>query len=132
AILGGAQGAQPVITDTPEAMDESGGEEGVSVDIDAGSLQAVRALKVGDWVEFVDATGTRERAKLSWISPISGKYLFVNRRGLKVADRTAVQLAAEVQDGRATILEEVPLFDRALDAIVDRLRKTQPAPQPGA
>ncbi|MGH8151431.1 MAG: DUF1631 domain-containing protein, partial [Rhodanobacteraceae bacterium] len=132
AILGGAQGAQPVITDTPEAMDDSGGEEGVSVDIDAGSLQAVRALKVGDWVEFVDATGTRERAKLSWISPISGKYLFVNRRGLKVADRTAVQLAAEVQDGRATILEEVPLFDRALDAIVDRLRKTQPTPQPGA
>jgi hypothetical protein len=29
------------------------------------------------------------------------------------------------------ILEEVPLFDRALDAIVDRLRKTQPT-QPSA
>jgi hypothetical protein len=56
----------------------------------------------------------------------------VNRRGLKVADRTAVQLASELLSGRAMILEEVPLFDRALDAIVDRLRNAQPAPQPGA
>lgn len=101
-----------------------------AVDVDATSLDAVRQLKVGSWVEFTDDDGNHERAKLSWISPISGKYLFVNRRGLKVADRTAVQLAAELADHRAMILEEVPLFDRALDAIVDSLRKAQAeAPQ---
>src|SRR6185437_14804974 len=106
-------------SDTPPAT-----EAAISVD-DLESVQAVRALKVGAWIEFVDEAGASERAKLSWISPISGKYLFVNRRGLKVADRTAVQLATELHDNRAMILEEVPLFDRALDAIVERLRQAQ-------
>ncbi|MDE1957710.1 MAG: DUF1631 domain-containing protein [Xanthomonadaceae bacterium] len=83
----------------------------------------VRELKPGCWIEFIDAQGARERAKLSWISPISGRYLFVNRRGLKVADKTVAQLSAELRAGTAQILEEVPLFDRALDAIVERLRQ---------
>jgi hypothetical protein len=83
---------------------------------------AVRELKVGTWIEFVDTAGARERAKLSWISPISSKYLFVNRRGLKVCDKTVVALAGELRAGQAIVLEEVPLFDRALDAIVARLR----------
>src|SRR6185437_3085056 len=132
AVLGVNADAQPAITDAaPDADDDLDSDE-MSVDVDADTLQAVRDLKVGSWVEFVDDTGTRERAKLSWISPISGKYLFVNRRGLKVADRTAVQLATELLSGGAMILEEVPLFDRALDAIVDRLRNAQPAPQAGA
>ena len=131
AVLGVAPDAQPAITEGAPDVDDFDPDD-MSVNIDAGSLQAVRDLKVGDWVEFIDDTGTRERAKLSWISPISGKYLFVNRRGLKVADRTTAQLATELQDNRAMILEEVPLFDRALDAIVDRLRKTQPTQQPAA
>lgn len=126
AVLGVAHDTQPAIAEGAPDVDDFEPDD-MSVNIDAGSLQAVRDLKVGGWVEFIDASGTRERAKLSWISPISGKYLFVNRRGLKVADRTAVQLATELHDHRAVILEEVPLFDRALDAIVDRLRKTQPA-----
>ena len=132
AVLGVNADAQPAITDAAPDTDDDLDSDEMSVDVDADTLQAVRDLKVGSWVEFVDDTGTRERAKLSWISPISGKYLFVNRRGLKVADRTAVQLASELLSGRAMILEEVPLFDRALDAIVDRLRNAQPAPQPGA
>lgn len=92
---------------------------------DAESMRIVRNLKVGAWIEFAGEGDSRERAKLSWISPISGKYLFVNRRGLKVADRTAQQLAAELNDRCALVLEEVPLFDRALDAIVERLRQAQ-------
>lgn len=82
----------------------------------------VRDLKVGAWFDFMDEAGKQERAKLSWISPISGKYLFVNRRGLKVCDKTFAVLAGELREGKAALLEEVPLFDRALDAIVARLR----------
>lgn len=85
-------------------------------------VRSVRELKVGSWLEFIEENGQRERAKLSWISPISSKYLFVNRRGLKVCDKTVYGLAAELRRGSAVVLEEVPLFDRALDAIVARLR----------
>lgn len=81
-----------------------------------------RNVKVGTWVEFRDVSGGVERAKLSWVSPISSKFLFVNRKGLKVADKTVWGLAAELRKGMAVILEDVPLFDRALDAIVERLK----------
>lgn len=112
-----------------ETMPETQAE---TSDHNAESMRIVHDLKVGAWIEFAGEGDTpRERAKLSWISPISGKYLFVNRRGLKVADRTAQQLAAELHDGRALVLEEVPLFDRALDAIVERLRQAQAERQQG-
>ncbi len=94
--------------------------------------ETARQMKVGTWVEFIDETGNRERAKLSWISPITAKYLFVNRRGLKVCDKTVAALAVELRRGTALILEEVPLFDRALDAIVERLRHTQANPAAAA
>lgn len=86
-----------------------------------------RNVKVGVWVEFRDERGGVERAKLSWVSPISSKFLFVNRKGLKVADKTVWGLAAELRKGSAVILEDVPLFDRALDAIVERLRTSDSA-----
>lgn len=87
-------------------------------------VATAQQMKVGSWIEFIDESGNRERAKLSWISPISSKYLFVNRRGLKVCDKSIAALAIELRRGSAVLLEEVPLFDRALDAIVERLRQT--------
>jgi len=86
--------------------------------------EIARAMKVGTWIEFKHVEGRAERAKLSWISPISNKYLFVNRKGLKVADKTVWALATELRSARALLLEDVPLFDRALDAIVERLKSS--------
>ncbi len=111
---------EPVI-----ALSVPPGSTGPEPTVSSEALDGVRALKSGCWFEFCNDDGSRERAKLSWISPISGRYLFVNRRGLKVADKAAAQLAAEIESGHAVLLEEVPLFDRALDAIVERLRNAQ-------
>ena len=110
----------------------TGEPESVESTEDDEYVETARQMKVGTWVEFIDETGNRERAKLSWISPITAKYLFVNRRGLKVCDKTVAALAVELRRGTALILEEVPLFDRALDAIVERLRHTQAAATPAA
>jgi len=119
--------ATPTATQSPveEVVLSSGDAEAVVVEApseDDEFVRAVRELKVGTWIEFIDENDNRERAKLSWISPISSKYLFVNRRGLKVCDKTVGALAIELRRGSAIVLEEVPLFDRALDAIVARLR----------
>ncbi|QBB69822.1 DUF1631 domain-containing protein [Pseudolysobacter antarcticus] len=90
-------------------------------------MQRVRSMKVGTWLQFEDSeTGNQERAKLSWISPISGRYLFVNNKGLKVADKTADILARELESGDATLMDDVPLFDRALGAIAERLKAAPP------
>lgn len=92
---------------------------------DTPELRMVGELKPGIWLEFITEGDTLERAKPSWISPMSGRYLFVNRRGLKVADYSPHELAIELAAGRARVLESTALFDRALDAIVGRL--SQPA-----
>ncbi|MEZ5461837.1 DUF1631 domain-containing protein [Dokdonella sp.] len=99
-------------------------EASETVDEEDEFIESARQMKVGNWIEFVDEEGNRERAKLSWISPISSRYLFVNRRGLKVCDKSVTSLAVELRRGSAILLEEVPLFDRALDAIVEKLRQT--------
>ncbi|WP_266169853.1 DUF1631 domain-containing protein [Dyella subtropica] len=92
---------------------------------DTPEQRVVAALKPGTWLEFITEDETSERAKLSWISPMSGRYLFVNRRGLKVADHSPHELATALAAGQARVLESTALFDRALDAIVGRL--SQPA-----
>jgi hypothetical protein len=68
------------------------------------------------------------RAKLSWISPMSGRYLFVNRRGLKVADYSPQELTALLTDGQARVLAANALFDRAMSAIVDKLSQPDAVP----
>jgi hypothetical protein len=88
---------------------------------DSGELVQVEQLKPGTWLEFCPTGDAVTRAKLSWISPMSGRYLFVNRRGLKVGDYAPHELAAALAAGSARILPSEPLFDRAMGAIVDRL-----------
>jgi hypothetical protein len=116
----------PALEPEPIAIHAVADLDADAANIPSEALETVRMLKAGCWFEFIAADAARERAKLSWVSPISGRYLFVNRRGLKVADKSAAQLAAEIDSGQAVLLEEVPLFDRALDAIVERLRNAQP------
>jgi hypothetical protein len=104
-----------------EDLDAEGQERLDNEALDAW-LEMARALKAGTWMEFVKDDGSRERAKLLWISTIRALYLFVNRNGVKIAEKTANELAAELKEQRAVILEQVALVDRALDAIVKRLR----------
>jgi hypothetical protein len=85
-------------------------------------LMRVRALKVGTWVEFADGTSAPERAKVSWISLVSARLLFVNRKGLKVAERSVYTLANELRSGVAQVLEVAPVFERALNSIMNRLK----------
>jgi len=86
--------------------------------------ETVEKLEVGTWFEFTNSEGKTLRAKLSWISPISGKLLFVNARGLKVMDKSPAGLAADLRAGKARILDQIPLFDRALSAIANKLKDT--------
>ncbi|MFC5740322.1 DUF1631 domain-containing protein [Dyella tabacisoli] len=113
---------QPVVDTAPESVEPEPGTEDPLENSPA--LEQVRELKPGHWLEFSADNASVERAKLSWISPMSGRYLFVNRRGLKVADYSPYELAAALTDGTARILESTALFDRALDAIVGRLSQT--------
>ncbi len=112
---------QPIV-EPPAEADELP-EESVPVATDSPEWRQVEALQPGVWLEFQLPDEPMVRAKLSWISPMSGRYLFVNRRGLKVADYAPQELAVLLAGGHAQVLATNALFDRAMSAIVSRLRQ---------
>ncbi|VAW81443.1 hypothetical protein MNBD_GAMMA14-161, partial [hydrothermal vent metagenome] len=82
--------------------------------IDDDFTDRARQLKAGTWVEFRDADGQRIRAKLSWVSPITGTCLFTDRKGLKAGNYTIEELAHLLRSARARLLNAAPLMDRAV------------------
>jgi len=104
-----------------EIIEPMQGQEVVE-NIESHYLQTIKDLKVGTWLEFTLEKSDSIRAKLSWISPITGKYLFVNSRGLKITDKTINSLAKGLRDKNIRILQQVALFDRALSAIATKMQ----------
>lgn len=79
-------------------------------------------IEIGNWVEFRLVNGASFRCKLSAVIEEASCFVFVNRMGLKVIEKTRVELAHEMRRGRLTLLEQGALIDRALDAVVGSLR----------
>ncbi|BES72511.1 DUF1631 domain-containing protein [Marinobacter nanhaiticus D15-8W] len=87
-------------------------------------INKIDEIAVGHWVEFNLVNGARFRCKLSAIIEEADCFVFVNRMGLKVIEKTRTELAHEMRRGRMTILEQGALIDRALDAVVGSLRRS--------
>jgi len=66
--------------------------------------KTVDSLKTGTWFEFVNDDKSSIKAKLSWISPITGNLLFVDSRGLKLTDKTREELIAAFESKTVKII----------------------------
>jgi hypothetical protein len=84
-------------------------------------LEIARSLDRGMWVEFEDADAQLSFAKLAWISPLRGTYLFTNRQGQKALSMTAEELADQFRGNRARLVEAEPLIDRAFTRVMSEL-----------
>lgn len=85
----------------------------------------VRLLPFGTWIEFTsNQQGDKSRQRLSWYSPITDNALFVNNRGLKVAEMTLDHLARMMARNQARVVtvESSRLVDRAWQAALSALR----------
>lgn len=91
--------------------------------VDDEFVAQARDLKLGSWVEFQQEDGATLRAKLTWVSPVTGIYLFTNRQGLKACDKTLQGLAADLRRGSARLLDDAPLFERAVSSVIEGLRQ---------
>jgi len=89
---------------------------------DVGLLQ-VDQLRLGSWVEFQEDEENSLRCKLAAIIEATGKYVFVNRTGLKVQEHSRTSLALEFRRGAARVLDDTLLFDRALESVRGSLRQ---------
>ncbi|MFC4258761.1 DUF1631 domain-containing protein [Marinobacter lacisalsi] len=84
-------------------------------------MEKAAGLRVGCWVEMPRDNG-RLRCKLAAIIRATGKYIFVNRNGAKVAEYLQSELAQTLSEGKITLLDDGLIFDRALESIIDNLR----------
>jgi hypothetical protein len=89
---------------------------------DAG-LRQVDQLRLGSWVAFAEDDEHSLRCKLAAIIEATGKYIFVDRTGTKVRERSRTSLALEFRRGAVRALDDTLLFDRALESVLCNLRR---------
>lgn len=85
-------------------------------------VKRVDSLTSGTWVELVREE-KKQRAKLVAVIRSTGKYIFVNRVGMKVAEKTRSVIAQELREGLINVLDDTLLFDRALESVIGHLRE---------
>jgi hypothetical protein len=79
-------------------------------------------LQRGTWVEFSGQDAAPTRARLTWISPNKGVYLFTNPASVSVALSVSPEaLAEQLRLGEARMLNDAPLVDRAVDSMMAAL-----------
>lgn len=96
--------------------------------VSGGDVQRFRDMGIGTWLDFVDREGKVQAGKLSWVSPISGRLLFVNRRGVRFCVASPEELAMMVQLGRLRTQENEGMFDAAMAGVIQRLDSSAAAP----
>jgi hypothetical protein len=94
------------------------------LDFDPAMAERLRALEVGSWLQLAGESGKLEQAKVSWISPISSRFLFVNRRGIRVLVASAEELAAMAKQGRLQLRQADTAFEDAMHQIMGRLQSS--------
>lgn len=102
-------------------------EPDVALPDDDEALQQVESLRVGSWVEFQEDDEHKLRCKLAAIIKPTGKYVFVNRTGMKVLEKSRNALAVEFRRNTIRLLDDALLFDRALESVIGNLRKLKNA-----
>ncbi|WP_163832610.1 DUF1631 domain-containing protein [Spartinivicinus ruber] len=118
---------QPQQVEVKAATDENNITEQATTDnepaVSEASLSTVASLKVGNWVEFGLNEDNKFRAKLAAFIKPADKYIFVNRTGMKVAEKTRLELALDIDHGNVNLLDDNLLFDRALESVIGNLRQ---------
>ncbi|MEJ7746691.1 MAG: DUF1631 family protein, partial [Luteimonas sp.] len=84
---------------------------------------AMRKLSPGDWVRLIDDDGCERALKVAWVSPLTSRFLIVNRRGMRELVATADQLAVLAQQGRLIVgLPDAP-FEGAMKHVWKHLQR---------
>ena len=97
-----------------------------NLDVDPDLVERLRNLPLGTWVQLTSDSGRVEPAKVSWVSPISARLMFVNRRGIRVLVASAEELAAMVKLDRMRLREADNPFEDAMHRMTHRLQAAAP------
>ena len=119
-----------LFSDTPASSAETEEEQADSEPVEDGQEAPqqqetipARILHCGQWVEFIgQGDSHRLRCKLLRVSEDGQRYIFVNRSGMTVAQRSAIELQKNIESGSVHILDDNPIIDRAIQAVLGRFK----------
>lgn len=92
------------------------------LDYEEDDVGLLRALKIGTWLDLAGEDQKLHPAKLSWVSPISSRLMFVNRRGVRILVASVEELAAMKKQGHLVLREQEQVFDQVLHRVMGRLQ----------
>lgn len=102
--------------------------------IEEEDLQRADSLTRGCWIDLVKQNmqggvekTSKERCKLAGIINPPGKYIFVNRNGAKVSEKSRFQVALDIKNKTIVLRDKNDIFDRALDRVLSDIRQRKPA-----
>ncbi|HEY0661216.1 MAG TPA: DUF1631 family protein [Lysobacter sp.] len=116
----------------PPAVDEEGGADDSTLWLVGGTdttphdpevAARMRRLLPGEWLRLMDPNGQSLAAKVAWISPLTSRFLLVNRRGIRVLVASAAELAALAEAGRLVVGAERTPSDEAMRQLRNRLQR---------
>ena len=102
------------------------GTEAKTEKVELADAERYRVMAVGTWLDFIDKDGKVQAGKLSWVSPISSRLLFVNRRGVRFCVASPEELVMMERLGRLRQHLDDGAFDTAMQGVIDRLDPQQP------
>ena len=86
-------------------------------------LRQVGQFSQGAWFELTDDRNEIIRCRLAAFIKPASKYIFVNRNGLKVAEKSPEELALGLKYAKVKVLNNDLLFDRALETVISGMRR---------
>lgn len=89
-------------------------------------VKRVEQLQENTWLTYRDRNNEKKRMQLAWISPNRDRYIFVNERGQKTADFTAVQLARKLSRGvkPPAPSDQFSVVDKSMYHTLEHVQKT--------
>lgn len=87
-------------------------------------IKKVESLPLNTWLTYLNNTeGQTIRCKLAGKIEASDSFIFVDRFGFNVLEKTRKEFAYDLQQERVTLLDSGLLFDRAMSSIANNLRQ---------
>lgn len=89
-------------------------------------VKRVEQLAPGAWLAYRDRQNRKKRMQLAWISPERDRYIFVNARGQRVADLSAIRLARQLSRGvqPPAPADRLSVVDKSMFNTLEDVQKT--------
>jgi Protein of unknown function (DUF1631) len=93
-----------------------------TLDFDQADAEFFKTLAVGTWLQLEGSNGGYSPIKLAWVSPISSRLMFVNRRGVRVLVVSVEELAQMKKQGKLIVHVQESVFEQTMDRVLNRLK----------